>query len=338
MAGPHAAGASGIQELYRRLRAGSDEERRKVLVLLFAVVALIALVGVAISSLGGLREQAGDAVALPLVPRLSGGAADITALALIGIATVVGAFAFTYLRERIQRAAEAEQELQRFRLPRAVFLLAAAPLVMIVVIAVVLSLVAGDQQEVSYAERVNLALAEVEDREARGELLSIEELERHRVRAEWRPRIVIAAVAVLFVAMVVFGSRLLREAPADAGEESVITEALRRDLAKAVVLAIDDIAEEADHGRAVELCYARVEAVLDAHGIARPLHETPLEYMHGVLDAGHGLPGQELLDLTVMYEVAKFSTHRVGEQDKRRAIAILQRIHRTLAAELSNDE
>ena len=326
------------QDLFRRLRTGSDEERRKVLVLLFATVALLALIGVAVSAVGGLATETGQPIEMRGIPRLSPVMADVAAFVLVGVATVVGGFSFIYLQERIRKATEEDEGLQRFRLPRIVILFATGPLVIIFAMVLVLSVVSSQEQDESYAEQITAALAEVDERIERGEQLdTIEEIERRRDVQRRRPFILMGAVVVLFLAVAIFGTRLLREVPAETEGGSLITEELQRDLAAAVGLAVDDIAAESDSRRAVELCYARVEEVLERHGIPRPLHETPLEYMHGVLDAGPGLPAQPLIDLTGLYEVAKFSTHVVGIDAKRRAIAILEEIHGFLVAQLDDE-
>ncbi len=321
------------------MRAGTDEERRKVVVLLFAVVAVVALIGVSISSISGLRADDGGAVQMLLVPRLDSSASEIVGFILLGAAVVAGGFTFVYLQERIRRQAEAERGLQRFRIPRAVIMFITAPLVVAALFIVFLSVVSqSNQDRPSYAEELTARLEEVDRQAERGELPSIEEIERRRIARQRRPFILLGTIVALFAAVAVFGGRLLREAPEALEDSSPITEELKRDLADATGLAIDDIAAEPDHRRAVEMCYARVGDVLDAHGFPHPLHETPLEYMHGVLDAGSGLPGRELLELTGLFEVAKFSTHHIGPDRRDHALDLLRSIHRFLLDQLAQAE
>ena len=64
------------------------------------------------------------------------------------------------------------------------------------------------------------------------------------------------------------------------------------------------------------------------------MHQTPMEYMHAVLDEGPGLPERALLDLTGLFEVAKFSTHKVGKLERDHALALLKEIHGQLVAQL----
>ena len=329
----------GLKGYYRRLRAGTDEERRKVVVLLFAVVALVAFIGVSISSLSGLSADDGGAVRMLLVPRLGPAASEVGGFILLGLAVVAGGLTFAYLQERIRRQAEAERGLQRFRIPRAVVMFVTAPLVVAALFVVFLSIVSQSRQDsLSYAERLTAELEEVDRQAERGELPSIEEIERRQLARQRRPFLLLGAIVALFAAVAIFGGRLLREAPEALDDSSPITEELKRDLARATGLAIDDIAAEPDHRRAVEMCYARVGEVLDAHGFPHPLHQTPMEYMHGVLDAGPGLPARELLELTGLFEVAKFSTHHIGPDRRDHAVDLLRSIHRFLLAQLAETE
>lgn len=329
----------GRKDYYRRLRAGTDEERRKVVVLLFAVVALVAFIGVSISAVSGLSGADGGAVEMVLVPRLGPTASEAGGFILLGVAVVVGGLTFVYLRERIRRQEEAERGLQRSRIPRAVIMFITAPLVVTVLFVVFLSVVSQDRQDSpSYAERLTARLEEVDRQADRGELPSIEEIERRQTARQRRPFFLLGAVVALFAAVAIFGGRLLREAPEALDDSSPITEELKRDLARATGLAIDDIAAESDHRRAVEMCYARVGEVLEAHGFPHPLHQTPMEYMHGVLDAGPGLPARELLELTGLFEVAKFSTHLIGPDRRGHAVDLLRLIHRFLLTQLEESE
>ena len=329
----------GLGDYYRRLRAGTDEERRKVVVLLFAVVALVALIGVSISSISGLSADDGGAVQMVLVPRLDSTASEVAGFILLGAAVVAGGFTFVYLQERLRRQAEAERGLQRTRIPRAVIMFITAPLIVACLFIVFLSVVVGTGQDrPSYAEELTARMEEVDRQAERGELLTVEEYERRRIARQRRPFILLGAIVALFAAVAIFGGRLLREAPEALEDSSPITEELKRDLAHATGLAIDDIAAEPDHRRAVEMCYARVGDVLDAHGFPHPLHQTPLEYMHGILDAGSGLPGREMLELTGLFEVAKFSTHHIGPDRRDHALDLLRSIHRFLLDQLAQAE
>ncbi|MCY4372662.1 MAG: hypothetical protein OXC31_02740, partial [Spirochaetaceae bacterium] len=236
-------GLNPLKDYYRRLRAGTDEERRKVVVMLFAVVALVALIGVSISSISGLRAEDGGAAQMLLVPRLDSTASEVAGFILLGVAVVAGGLTFVYLQERLRRQAEAERGLQRTRIPRAVIMFITAPLIVACLFVVFLSVVVqAGQDRPSYAEELTARMEEVDRQAERGELLTVEEYERRRIVRQRRPFILLGAIVALFAAVAVFGGRLLREAPEALEDSSPITEELKRDLADATGLAIDDIA------------------------------------------------------------------------------------------------
>ena len=302
---------------------------------LFALVGLLALGAIGTSTVAG-AEGAEGAAGMLLVPRLPGTAVDLLLILLLVLISASGAVSFVYLQARLQKEAQRDQELQRFRLPRSVLLVVTAPVAVVLAFVVLMSLLAGGRQTApSFAQRMSERQAEVAEQAERGELQTVAQLQ---ARARWQqayPLILGATVVVLFVLVAIFGARLMREEASVLTEEGRITAELKQALAGAIELAIDDIATEASHRRAVELCYARMEAVLEAHGLVRPLHQTPLEYMHAVLSAGPGLPEQELLGLTGLYELAKFSTHPIGETQRGQALTGLQQIHADLVQDLA---
>jgi hypothetical protein len=84
--------------------------------------------------------------------------------------------------------------------------------------------------------------------------------------------------------------------------------------------AIDDLRSEPDPRRAVIAAYARMEAVLGRHGHARRAAEAPYEYVQRVLTDLNVAP-DAIAELTELFELAKFSPHRIGEDLRERAIA-----------------
>ena len=102
-------------------------------------------------------------------------------------------------------------------------------------------------------------------------------------------------------------------------------------LSSALDATLDDVRAEPDARRAIILAYARMEAVLDAHGLPRHEAEAPLEYLARVLlELEVGAPPVETL--TELFERAKFSHHALGAPDKERAIDALEAIRAELRA------
>jgi hypothetical protein len=94
---------------------------------------------------------------------------------------------------------------------------------------------------------------------------------------------------------------------------------------------LDDLEFERDARRAVIRAYARMEAVLAAHGLPRLPYEAPLEYLARILrelkvraEAAHAL--------TELFERAKFSQHEIDAAMKQEAIQALATVRDDLKA------
>jgi hypothetical protein len=85
---------------------------------------------------------------------------------------------------------------------------------------------------------------------------------------------------------------------------------------------LDDLRNEADPRKAVIAAYARMEKILDGHGLGRRASEAPLEYMHRVL-IDLRVSEASVAKLTSLFERAKFSEHAIGPEDKGEAIDAL---------------
>lgn len=106
---------------------------------------------------------------------------------------------------------------------------------------------------------------------------------------------------------------------------------LREDLAAILQDTLDKLWDEQDPRRAVILAYAWMERTLGAHGLPRRPAEAPLEYLSRVLidlEASR----ESVLQLTTLFERARFSAHVIGEEMKADAIAALTAVRDELAA------
>ena len=124
--------------------------------------------------------------------------------------------------------------------------------------------------------------------------------------------IAVLIVATIVTAIVIERRRNRRESR---------TPAERKELARALDEAIDDLRRDPDPRRAVIAAYARMEQALTSHGFPRRPSEAPYEYLHRVarqLEAEGPVAA-----LTELFEVAKFSEHSVDETMRGRAIDAL---------------
>ncbi|MBD0330787.1 MAG: DUF4129 domain-containing protein [Thermoleophilia bacterium] len=86
--------------------------------------------------------------------------------------------------------------------------------------------------------------------------------------------------------------------------------------------ALDDLRAERDARRAVIAAYARLEATLAYHGLPRRAAEAPLEYLSRILLELEVTP-EAVLDLTQLFQQAKFSRRRIDAAMKDEAIDAL---------------
>jgi hypothetical protein len=97
-------------------------------------------------------------------------------------------------------------------------------------------------------------------------------------------------------------------------------------------LSLADLESERDPRLAVERAYARMEESLDGIELSRAPDETPTEFTARVLRV-LGASAASASDVTGLFEIARFSDHPMGEDDRRRAIASVRRLEAEVAPE-----
>jgi len=132
---------------------------------------------------------------------------------------------------------------------------------------------------------------------------------------DWEFAAILGGSAVLAVAY--FALRRRRAEPEPEEEEAADVEQV---LSAVVREAIDDLRSEPDPRKAVIAAYARMEGVLARHGHPRRAAEAPYEYVKRVLTELRVAP-EAIAELTELFELAKFSPHRIDEDMRERAIA-----------------
>jgi Domain of unknown function (DUF4129) len=135
-----------------------------------------------------------------------------------------------------------------------------------------------------------------------------------------------SAVALLLLAP---AAVVVRRRRARRARQAVVPDAaalvgsgLRRSLA--------DLESERDPRLAVERAYARMEESLGAIELSRARDETPNEFTARVLRV-LGASAAAASDLTGLFEIARFSDHPMGEDERRRAIASVRRVEAEVA-------
>ncbi|HEV2361651.1 MAG TPA: DUF4129 domain-containing protein [Acidimicrobiales bacterium] len=115
-------------------------------------------------------------------------------------------------------------------------------------------------------------------------------------------------------------------------EEHAAAAASRQWLADAVEsVGIHDPADEPDPRRAVMKAWIAMTEAFAAVGHPRLTSETPREYIHRVLVDAGARP-ESAAALTDLFEIARWSTHAMGEQMRARAIEALADVRQDVAA------
>lgn len=145
---------------------------------------------------------------------------------------------------------------------------------------------------------------------------------------EWTPLIVVAALVV--VALAATGAwlwlrrRRRRPAPPPALEPSAVAVVVVED-------SLADLRDEPDPRRAVVRAFLGMEAGLARAGFPRRPAEAPRELVSRALGA-LAIPEQDVRRLTGLFEVARYSTHPVGESMRDSAIEALEAVRAPLLA------
>lgn len=137
-----------------------------------------------------------------------------------------------------------------------------------------------------------------------------------------------AAVGLVLVLFWIVARDRSRPGPAVEERESP---QLAHDLAAALDLSLDELAEGADPRAAVIHAYERLERVLAGAGVEARAFESPLEYLERALTRVEA-SRSALVRLTELFEMARFSRHRVDQGMRREAESALAGLRTQLLA------
>jgi len=141
----------------------------------------------------------------------------------------------------------------------------------------------------------------------------------------WLPVLITLGLILLAVVAYWYAGRARKRARGE------LRTGLAAAVAQAVDESLDDLRAEPDPRRAVIAAYARLEAVLAAHGLPRKPAEAPMEYLGRMLTE-LSVSDRAARALTDLFERAKFSQHVVGAEMKDEAIGALETVRDDLAA------
>jgi hypothetical protein len=98
-----------------------------------------------------------------------------------------------------------------------------------------------------------------------------------------------------------------------------------RRVRQAMTAGLRELREHAEPRRAIIACYARLEYLLEDHGVPAYHHLTPQEYMGAAL-RGLDLPLDAFAGLIRLFELARYSLHPLDDAARTTAIGHLERL------------
>jgi hypothetical protein len=129
--------------------------------------------------------------------------------------------------------------------------------------------------------------------------------------------------ALAFVAWLAFGDRWMRRQPFD--------DRYRAEFAEAIDTSLDELRLEADARAAILKIYRNFERVLAVAEVPRRPWQTPIEFMRLAL-AKLPLPRLPVERLTQLFEIARFSRHPLGADERDSAWRSLTEIRAEIEA------
>lgn len=119
-------------------------------------------------------------------------------------------------------------------------------------------------------------------------------------------------------------------------DEVDVTKAEQAAMHGALVATIDAMLADAEPRTAIIGAYARLLESLDAAGTGRLEHEAPVEHLQRALERMRVRP-QPLHELIALFGIARFSTHRLTNEHRERALGALHAAAADIAAAAHDD-
>lgn len=109
-----------------------------------------------------------------------------------------------------------------------------------------------------------------------------------------------------------------------------------RKVRRAMQAGLQELRQHTDPRQAIIACYARLEYLLEDHGVPAYHHLTPKEYMGAAL-RGLELPMDAFAGLIRLFELARYSLHPVDDAARAAATSYLERLTAHLEGEAVGD-
>ena len=232
----------------------------------------------------------------------------------------VGVILLASLRQRRRRAdLEAQRQLAAVRTPWQVFVSTLASLTLLLIGVVWLWRHGPEVYQFLEHLRAQVHLAQ--------ELL---EAGQHsfvqRVHSPTTGYTMFILVILVYGGLGLLGLWILCEGRGKAHVHATADEARPRQVRRAVAAGLQELRTHTDPRQAIIACYARLEHLLEDHGMPAYGHLTPQEYMGAALH-DLDLPADAFAGLVGLFELARYSLHPLDDRARARAIAYLEQLN-----------
>jgi hypothetical protein len=139
-------------------------------------------------------------------------------------------------------------------------------------------------------------------------------------------------VVVLYGGIALVALWVLLEDHGCARDSTAPRDANVRRVRRAMTAGLRELRAHTEPRQAIIACYARMEHLLEDHGVPAWRHLTPQEYMGAAL-RGLDLPMDAFTGLIGLFELARYSLHPLDEAARTTAITHLERLTTHLHAE-----
>jgi hypothetical protein len=141
-----------------------------------------------------------------------------------------------------------------------------------------------------------------------------------------------AIVVVLYGGIALVALWVLLEDRDSTGDSTAPSDADIRRVRRAMTAGLRELRTHTEPRQAIIACYARMEYLLEDHGVPALRHLTPQEYMAAAL-RGLDLPLDACAGLIRLFELARYSLHPLDDAARATAIAHLERLTAHLQGE-----
>ena len=149
----------------------------------------------------------------------------------------------------------------------------------------------------------------------------------------------VAGYTLFVIVIAIYGSIglialwVLLEDRGHAGDSTSAQDPQVRRVRRAMTAGLRELRAHTEPRQAIIACYARMEHLLEDHGVPALRHLTPQEYM-GTALRGLDLPLDACAGLIQLFELARYSVHPLDDSARTTAIAHLERLTAHLQGEV----